>query len=108
MDILLNFDFSHIITAMRNSGLALMYIFANFGHTFNQPFVEAFIKIHMPAVYTVISPLLNTMHDVLYLVDPNLADLLFGFSLFDLIGFLVGFIIVLKLWRAIWDAIPVA
>lgn len=103
------FDFSRFWLSMRSAGVSLTYLFAQFGETFTQPFYETFIQFHFPSLYLALKPVMNTWYHIVNVAfGPQLADIILGPSLLDLIGFAVAFLVLGKLWKAIWDAIPVA
>lgn len=103
------FDFSEIFLSMRNSGLILADTFARFGSAFTKPFAEGFLQLTFPSLYLTLEPVFTFYKKTLSTVlGSSIADLIFGFSLFDIVLFGIGVVVFINVLRKVFEAIPLA
>ena len=111
MDFIWNFtfDFSDLFVSMRNTGILLAGFFSNFGAAFTKPFIEGWLQVVHPSIYKLIAPLFTLYKDFLNMfLSPEAVDLILGYSLFDLVIFGTGLVIIANLVRKILEALPLA
>lgn len=99
--------FADLWLGMSKAGYSVMHFFANFGTYFTEPFLETFVRIQTPGLYTFLKPIIIALEKALSpILGHEFVDFLLGPSLLEMLGIGVVLSVFSLLWKKIWEILP--